>query len=143
LVVEHTGNEPGVSYHRLIADGDGVSLAAPVTASAPTTKPAQSRTRPPSPEGSADRQVCQSRIGESFYTIRVDGTHLQRITGGIDRVWSQSGDQMVSVRRQHDRCGIYDMNHDGRNPRPLFGSELDGLHLDYTLNDERALPWTL
>ena len=143
MVVEHTGNQPGLSYYRLIADGDGVSLAALVTASASTTKPTQSRTKPPSPEGFEGRLVCQARIGGSFHTIRVDGTDLQRIASDIDRVWSQSGDQMVLVRRNNDHCEIYDMDNDRRNPRPLFGCELDGLHMDYTFNDDGALSWTL
>jgi len=63
--------------------------------------------------------VFQTTYGGPFYTINVDGSDLQRITNGIDPVWSPDGEQIAFVRWEDPR-GVWVVNADGSNAHRVF-----------------------
>jgi hypothetical protein len=125
VVVEHSGNPAGTSYYRLTVEGDGVSLAdsarADTPASAPTTtsKSTGSQPLPTLPSELSGRLVFQTTYGGPFYTIDADGSDLQRITNGIDPVWSPDGEQIAFVRWEEPR-GVWVVDADGSNAHRVF-----------------------
>ena len=105
VVVEGASGQPGSSYYLLEVSGEGVAFAvsSPATADAATADAAASTssqvtTQAADTSGMAGKLVFQTTFGGAFYTINVDGTGLQRITDGIDPVWSPDGEQIAFVR---------------------------------------------
>jgi hypothetical protein len=127
VVVKQADGQPGRSHYLLQIEGDGVfwPTSAPAdttaseatTTSAPSTAKAQPKSSPASePEG---RLVFQTTYGGPFYTISADGSNLQRITNGIDPVWSSDGEQIAFVRWEDPR-GVWVLNADGSGERRVF-----------------------
>ncbi len=123
IVVEHTGNQPDVSYYLLTVSGDGVSLPpeppAPVAESASTAQIKEARSKAKPLADIDGTLVFQSAPGGLFYTIDVDGTNLQPITTGLDPIWSPDGSQ-IAFSRWDDPRGIWVVDADGTNERRLF-----------------------
>lgn len=84
-------------------------------------RPATSQPRPtPTPEFSG-RLIFQTTLGGDLYTIRADGTGLQRVTDGVDPIWSPDGQQIAFARWREPR-GIWVMDMAGGpgNERRVF-----------------------
>ena len=93
----------------------------PTATTEPTLTPSPEPTLAPSPEPTATKSapkpkppaatvpefegklVFQTTIGGDFYTINADGTALQRITDGVDAVWSPDGQQIAYTRWREPR----------------------------------------
>jgi TolB protein len=107
VVVEHAGNQTGTSYYLLDVSGSGVSLSKPTPTPTPEPAKAQAQTEAPGePTGPGEPSgtlVFQTTYGGPFYSINVDGSGLQRITNGIDPVWSPDGQQIAFVRWEEPR----------------------------------------
>jgi dipeptidyl aminopeptidase/acylaminoacyl peptidase len=63
--------------------------------------------------------VFQTTIGGEFYTIQADGSNLQRITDGVDPIWSPDGKQ-IAFTRWRDPRGVWVVDADGSNERRVF-----------------------
>jgi TolB protein len=126
VAVEHQGNPAGTSNYQLEVSGDGVldpgtkaaaeaaKTAAPAQTS-PTTG-AQPKLANSEPTG---KLVFQTTIGGDFYTVNADGSNLQRITDGVDPVWSPGGEQ-IAFTRWRDPRGVWVVNADGTGERRVF-----------------------
>jgi TolB protein len=118
VVVERADDRPGVSHYLLSVSGTGVSLSKPTPTPAPTPKP-KSQPKPAVPSKLAGKLVFQTTYGGPFYTINLDGSGLQRITAGIDPVWSPDGKRIAFVR-WNDPRGVWLVNADGSGERLVF-----------------------
>lgn len=112
VVVEHTSSQPGTSYYQLAVSGDGVSLSTSSPAAEAAPEPA--KPKPPKTTSSkpAGKLVFQTSLGGDIYSVNVDGTGLQRITDGMDPVWSPGGDQIAFTRWREPR-GVWVAKADG------------------------------
>jgi hypothetical protein len=126
VVVEQASGQPGTSYYLLEIEGGGVSLpvSAPVDTSASaatTTSAPSSKSQPKSPLAAEleGKLVFQTAYGGPFYTINADGSNLQRITNGIDPVWSPDGEQIAFVRWEDPR-GVWVVNTETGNEWRAF-----------------------
>ena len=102
-VVERVGSQPGTSYYLLEVSGPGVSLAPPAPTATPTPKldkPGPTAAAPSKPTG---KLVFQTTFGGNLYAIHADGTGLERITTGVDPIWSPNGQQIAFSRWQEPR----------------------------------------
>jgi Tol biopolymer transport system component len=117
--VEPTSSQTGASYYLLSVSGTGVTLSQPTPT--PTPKPAKSQTQAQTGPVAAPsgKLVFQTSYGGNFYSINADGTGLQRITNGIDPVWSPDGQQIAFVRWTDPR-GVWVVNADGTNAHRIF-----------------------
>ena len=57
--------------------------------------------------------------GGNLYTLNGDGTHLQRVSFGMDPQWNHTGSQIV-LARQGPVPGIFKVNADGSNEQLLY-----------------------
>jgi hypothetical protein len=117
VVVERAGSQAGTSYYLLDVTGDGVTLGKP--APTPAAQPVSSKTKETTPAKLTGKLVFQTTYGGPFYTVNVDGSGLQRITNGIDPVWSPDGQQIAFVRWDDPR-GVWVVNADGSNAHRIF-----------------------
>ncbi len=117
VVVEHSGSQPGASYYLLAISGDGVSLS--TAKPTPTARPEPSRPKPVALSDPTGKLVFQTNMGGSIYTINVDGSHLQRITDGMEPAWSPDGQQIAFSRWREPR-GVWLIGTDGSNERRIF-----------------------
>jgi len=120
VVVEPEGNQPAESFYLLQVSGDGVSTTTsePAPPSA-KSEPAKTPARAATPAKMAGKLVFQTTTGGDFYTINVDGRNLQRITDGIDPVWSPDSTQ-IAFTRWRDPRGVWVVNADGSGEQRVF-----------------------
>jgi hypothetical protein len=116
VVVERAGSQAGTSHYLLDVTGSGVSLGRPTPTPAAQPVPSKKETTPAKLTG---KLVFQTTYGGPFYTINVDGSGLQRITNGIDPIWSPDGQQIAFVRWEDPR-GVWVVNADGSNAHRVF-----------------------
>ena len=125
VIVESGHSEPGTSYYLLTVSGDGVSLPVSTNATAPaptaTATPESRKTKAKAAAlpKSAGRLVFQTSTGGDIYVINADGSGLQRITDGMDPVWSPDG-QQIAFSRWRDPRGVWVADADGSNERRVF-----------------------
>jgi Tol biopolymer transport system component len=120
VVVEHAGNQPGATYYLLEVSGDGVSFS---TAPPPATAtPEPARPRSVAPSGPTGKLAFQTSMGGNIYSINVDGTKLQRITSGIDPVWSPAGmgEARIAFVRWSEPRGVWVADVASGNERRVF-----------------------
>jgi hypothetical protein len=88
-----------------------------------------------------------------IYVVNADGGNLTRLTNTPNKpngevgnsaspAWSPSGDYIAFLTDRTGTWAIWVMRADGSGQRPMFGSELDGITLDYASLGERAISWT-
>jgi hypothetical protein len=122
-VVERATGFSGTTNYALTVSGQGVTFSATAPESVPvstaTAEPAQSQARSVLASQLAGKLVFQTTFGGPFYTINIDGTGLQRITNGIDPVWSPDGTQ-IAYTSWEDPRGVWVVNADGSNAHRLF-----------------------
>jgi hypothetical protein len=121
VVVDHAADVTATSYYQLNVNGTGVSFDIPAPVLDERTMPVPVQTPPKSSAVSelTGKLVFQTSYGGPFYSIQVDGTDLQRITNGIDPVWSPEGTQIAFVRWEDPR-GVWLVNADGSNAHRIF-----------------------
>jgi hypothetical protein len=106
-----------------------------------------------SPDGSQIAFVRRMHDHWELYTIVADGSNLTRLTdtpaqpGGqmassVSPAWSPDGQYIAFYTDRAGRWEIWVMKADGSAQAPMFGSELDGLMLEYAFGGERLLSWT-
>ncbi len=138
-VVEHAGNQAGPSFYLLKVTGSGVSLSESIPAPGAEPAKAQSQAESPGeprePEEPSGRLVFQTTYGGPFYTIHVDGSGLQRITNGIDPVWSPDGRQIAFVRWEEPR-GVWVVD-----VHPADGASGDGWRV-FDWSETRTPSWS-
>jgi Tol biopolymer transport system component len=126
VVVEQAEGFTGQAWYLLEIEGQSVTFSAPT---AQETEPAATDVKSDRSTNSAPKSplvselegtlVFQTTYGGPFYTINVDGSDLQRITNGIDPVWSPDGEQIAFVRWEEPR-GVWVINADGSNAHRVF-----------------------
>ena len=79
------------------------------TATARPKAAATSRPRPTATAEFSGRLIFQTAMGGDFYLIRADGSGLQRLTDGVDPIWSPDGQQIAFARWREPR-GIWVMD---------------------------------
>ena len=119
VVVEHAGNQPGTSYYLLTISGDGVSFSTSTPAPTATPEPRKAEPKSVAPSEPTGKLVFQTSMGGDIYTVNVDGSGLQRITDGMDPVWSPDGEQIAFVRWRDPR-GVWVIDADGSGARRVF-----------------------
>jgi dipeptidyl aminopeptidase/acylaminoacyl peptidase len=121
VVVEHAGNQPGTSYYLLTISGDGVSFSTstPTPTATPESTEPKAKPRSVAPSEPTGKLVFQTSMGGDIYTINVDGGGLQRITDGMDPVWSPDGKQIAFIRWRDPR-GVWVIDADGSGARRVF-----------------------
>lgn len=119
VMVERTVDQPGKSYYLLGVSGEGVSSSQSSQSVAGTPDAAPARTTPTSLPDLSGTILFQTSLGGPFYTIQADGTNLQRITTGMDPVFSPGGQQIAFVRWEEPR-GVWVVNADGSGERRVF-----------------------
>jgi TolB protein len=126
VVVEQADGFTGESWYLLEIEGQSVTFSAPVAqeATSATTSVATKQSTQTKPKSALAFElegtlVFQTTYGGPFYTINVDGSDLQRITNGIDPVWSPDGEQIAFVRWEEPR-GVWVVNADGSNAHRVF-----------------------
>jgi TolB protein len=88
-----------------------------------------------------------------IYVVDADGSNLTRLTdtpskpngevgNSVSPAWSPAGDHIAFLTDRTGRWEIWVMRADGSRQRPMFGSELDGIALDYASLGERVISWT-
>jgi TolB protein len=114
------------SWYLLEIEGQSVTFSAPVAqeATSATTSVATEQSTQTTPKSALVSElegtlVLQTTYAGPFYTINVDGSGLQRITNGIDPVWSPDGEQIAFVRWEEPR-GVWVVNADGSNAHRVF-----------------------
>jgi hypothetical protein len=117
------GGTTETSYYLLDVSGTGVSfsVAAPSAAQDTTAAPVAVQSQPRSALASqlGGTLVFQTTYGGPLYTINADGSDLQRLTNGIDPIWSPDGTQIAFVRWEDPR-GVWVVNADGSNAHRVF-----------------------
>jgi hypothetical protein len=126
VVVEQADGFTGQSWYFLEIEGQGVTFSAltPQETAAAATGVAAKQATQAQPKSALVSElegtlVFQTTYGGPFYTINVDGSDLQRITDGIDPVWSPDGEQVAFVRWEDPR-GVWVVNADGSNAHRVF-----------------------
>jgi Tol biopolymer transport system component len=119
VVVEHAGNQPGTSYYLLSIDGEGVSLSTSTPTPPATSEPNEAESKSEAPSEPTGKLVFQTSMGGDIYTIDVDGSGLQRITDGMDPVWSPDGEQIAFIRWREPR-GVWVIDAGGSDERRIF-----------------------
>jgi hypothetical protein len=87
-----------------------------------------------------------------IYVVDADGGNLTRLTdtpikpndevgNSVSPAWSPSGDYIAFLTDRTGTWEIWVMRADGSGLRPMFGSELDGIPLDYASLGERVISW--
>jgi TolB protein len=94
--------------------------------STPTAEPTAAAAAKPKATAAPEfkgKLILQTTIGGDLLTINADGSGLQRITDGVDPVWSPDGTQIAFTRWREPR-GVWVVDADGSNERRVFdGSE--------------------
>ncbi len=124
VVVEHQNNPSGTSYYLLEVSGDGVmdpgtKAAAEASEAAAAKSPSTTKAPAKRPTEPTGKLVFQTTMGGNFYTVNVDGSNLQRITDGVDAVWSPGGEQIAFTRFRYPH-GVWVANADGSEERRVF-----------------------
>ena len=87
-----------------------------------------------------------------IYVVDADGGNLTRLTdtpskpngevgNSVSPAWSPSGDHVAFLTDRTGTWEIWVMRADGSGLKPMFGSELDGITLDYASLGERVISW--
>lgn len=119
VVVEHAGNQPGTSYYLLTISGEGVSFSTSTPTATATPTPSKTKPKSVAPSDPTGKLVFQTSMGGDIYTVNVDGSGLQRITDGMDPVWSPDGEQIAFIRWREPR-GVWVIDADGSGERRIF-----------------------
>lgn len=109
----------------------------------------------PSWSPSGDRVVFVRRQHDHWeiYSLDVTSGRQARLTdtpvlaagtpgNSVSPAWSPDGEYIAFLTDRTAKWEIWVMKADGSKPRPLFGTELAGLALDYAFAGERAIDWT-
>jgi Tol biopolymer transport system component len=105
---------------RVRVEGDSVTSSPPQPT--PTRVPDPLITPTPLGQGIPGKVVFMDASGGNIYTVKGDGTNLQRVTFGLDPMWNHAGTQ-IAFARQGPIAGIYAINADGANERLLYQTQ--------------------
>jgi len=104
-----------------------------------------------SPDGSQIVFMGRAHTQWEILVMNADGSGRRQLThsgsqGGEPRhsvapAWSPDGRQIAFLSNREGPWRIYAMDADGSQQRSMFGSELDGLGLQYGFASERVLSW--
>jgi len=105
-----------------------------------------------SPDGSQIVFMGRAHTQWEILVMNADGSGRRQLThsgsqGGEPRhsvapAWSPDGRQIAFLSNREGPWRIYAMDADGSQQRSMFGSELDGLGLQYGFASERVLSWS-
>ncbi len=106
-----------------------------------------------SPDGRRVAFVRRQHDHWEVYVVDADGRNLKRLTVAPKRpdgsfadsaspAWSPDGQHLAFLTDRTGEWEMWVMRANGSQPRPMFASALDGLHLEYSHLGERAISWT-
>jgi dipeptidyl aminopeptidase/acylaminoacyl peptidase len=114
--VEPTATPTATALPPTATEARTASATVPATA---VQKPTKAQPRPTATPEFSGKLVFQTTIGGEFYTINADGSNLQRITDGVDPIWSPDGKQ-IAFTRWRDPRGVWVVDANGSNERRVF-----------------------
>lgn len=142
--VENSNPYP-VNY-TLTVTGEGVKT---FSTPAPTPTPLPNPFETPVPVGELGdgKIVFQESSGGNIYTVNADGTHLQRVSFGIDPAFSPDGSK-IAFAREGAIAGLFIANADGTSERIVYGANqvrsptwMDDEHIIFsTVTGEKDFP---
>jgi TolB protein len=106
-----------------------------------------------SPDGDRVTFVRRQHDHWEIYIVDADGRNLRRLTdtprkpngkvgSSAAPAWSPDGGHIAFFTDRSGKWEIWVMRAGGREQKPMFQGELDGLPLEYSSVSERAISWT-
>ena len=103
------------------ASGENVTTSVQVAAPKPTTLPNPFPDNTPIGKAVAGKIAFLDAQGGNLYTVNGDGTHLQRVSFGMDPQWNHTGTH-IALARQGPVAGIFTIEANGGNENLLYAT---------------------
>jgi TolB protein len=104
------------------ATGENTATAIVTPAPKPTTLPNPFPDNTPVGDGISGKLAFLDAQGGNVYTVKGDGTNLQRVSFGMDPQWNHAGTSLA-LARQGPVAGIFTVDANGGNEHLLYGTQ--------------------
>jgi hypothetical protein len=106
-----------------------------------------------SPDGQRVAFTRRQHDHWELYVVDADGQNPRRLTttpkkpngevgNSVSAAWSPNGQYIAFMTDRTGKWEVWVMRANGADPKPMFGSALDGLPIEYSYMSERAISWT-